>query len=71
VDYTKIGVPQFDGDNYAFCRRQMKTYVHAQGFDVWRAIVDGYKAPTTPQRDKDGKKIENNDARAKNSILND
>jgi hypothetical protein len=35
MEYTKIGVPQFDDQNYAFWRRRMKTYVQAQGFDVW------------------------------------
>jgi hypothetical protein len=40
------------------------------GFDVWRAVVDGYKAPATPPTDKDGKKLEDNDSRDKNVILN-
>jgi hypothetical protein len=70
MDYSKIGVPQFDGQDYAFWRRRMKTYVQAQGFDVWRAVVDGYKAPTTPPTDKDGKKLEENDSRDRNDILN-
>jgi hypothetical protein len=70
MDYTKIGVPQFDNQNYDLWRIQMKTYVEAQGFDVWRAVVDGYKAPATPSIDKDGKKLEDNDARDKNAIMN-
>jgi hypothetical protein len=37
---------------------------------VWRAIVYGYKAPTTPPTDKDGKKLKDNDTKAKNAILN-
>jgi hypothetical protein len=32
-----------DGQNYALWSRRMKTYVHAQGFEVWQSIVDGYK----------------------------
>jgi hypothetical protein len=48
----------------------MKTYVQAQGFNVWRKVLDGYKAPTTPPIDKDGKKLEENDLRARNAILN-
>jgi hypothetical protein len=48
----------------------MKTFLQAQGFDVWRAVVDGYKAPTTPPTDKDGKKLEENDSKAKGTILN-
>jgi hypothetical protein len=35
----------------------MKTFLQAQGFDVWKSVVDGYKAPTTPPTDKDGKKL--------------
>jgi hypothetical protein len=42
--------------------------VQAQGFDVWREVVDGYKAPTTPPIDKDGNKLEENDSRDKNAI---
>jgi hypothetical protein len=36
MEYAKIGVPQFDGHNYAFWRRRMKTYIQAHGFDVWK-----------------------------------
>jgi hypothetical protein len=48
----------------------MKTYVKAQGLNVWRAVVDGYKALVTPFIDKDGKKLEDNDARDKNVVPN-
>jgi hypothetical protein len=34
----------------------MKIYVQEQGFDVWLATIDGYKAPVTPPIDKDGNK---------------
>jgi hypothetical protein len=40
------------------------------GFDVWQAVVDGYTTPTTPPTDKDGKKLSENNSRAKNVILN-
>jgi hypothetical protein len=26
----------------------MRTYIQAQGFQVWQSIVDGYTAPTVP-----------------------
>jgi hypothetical protein len=26
----------------------MKTYIHAQGFEIWQSIVDGYTTPTVP-----------------------
>jgi hypothetical protein len=44
--------------------------VQAHGFDIWRVVVDGCNTPTTPSLDKDGNKIEDNDARDKNVILN-
>jgi hypothetical protein len=31
----KNEIPQFDGKNYAFWRKRMKTYVQEQIFDVW------------------------------------
>jgi len=34
MEYTKIRVKWFDGHNYAFRRRKMKTYIQEQGFDV-------------------------------------
>jgi hypothetical protein len=30
----KNGIPQFDGQKYAFWRRRIKTYIHAQGFEI-------------------------------------
>jgi hypothetical protein len=48
----------------------MKTFVQAQGFDVWHSVVDGYKEPSTPSKDNDGKKLGQNNSRAKNVIMN-
>jgi hypothetical protein len=48
----------------------MKTYVQAQGYNVWKSILEGYKEPTTPPIDNDGKKHSQNNLRAKHSILN-
>jgi hypothetical protein len=48
----------------------MKTYIQAQGFDVWRSIVDGYKVPATPLTDRDGKNIKENNSRYRNTIKN-
>jgi hypothetical protein len=70
MDYANIGVPQFDDQKYDFWSIHMKTYVQEQRFDVWRVVVDGNKAPTTPPTYKDGKKLEDNDSRVKNVILN-
>jgi hypothetical protein len=66
----KNGIPQFGGHNYAFSSRRMNTYVQAQGFDVWKSIVDGYKEYSTPSIDNDGEKLIQNNLRAKNAILN-
>jgi hypothetical protein len=71
MDYDRIGVLQLDGENYAFWSKKMKTYVHAHRFDVWQAVVDGYKAPATPPIDKDGNKLEDNDSIDINVILNE
>jgi hypothetical protein len=30
----KNGIPQFDGQKYAFWSIRMKTYIHAQGFEI-------------------------------------
>jgi hypothetical protein len=48
----------------------MKTYIQSQGFDVWRTVVDGYKAPATPPTDRHGKNLEENDSRDRNTIDN-
>jgi hypothetical protein len=57
MEYAKIGVPQFDGKNYAFWSRRMKTYIQAHGFDIWQVVVDGYITPNTPPIDRDGNKL--------------
>jgi hypothetical protein len=64
------GIPQFGGQNYSFWRIRMKTYVQAQGFSVWKSIVDGYKETSTPPIDNDGKKLRKSNLRDKNAILN-
>jgi hypothetical protein len=48
----------------------MKTYVQAQGFEVWKSIVDGYKEPTIPPTNDNGKKLSLNNSKATNSLLN-
>jgi len=44
-------------------------FVQAQGFDVWKKVVNRYKTPATPPIDKDGKKIDENNSKDKNDIL--
>jgi len=48
----------------------VKTHIHALGFYVWRSLLYGYKAPTTPPIDKDGKKHEENNSRSTCELLN-
>jgi hypothetical protein len=48
----------------------MKTHILALRFDFWRSMVDGYKTLTIPPIYKDGKKLEENNSRATNALLN-
>jgi hypothetical protein len=67
----KNGIPQFDGQKYAFWSIRMKTYIQANGFQVWQSIVDGYTTPVVrPTNDKVVKLGENN-SKDKNVLLND
>jgi hypothetical protein len=38
----------------------MKTYIQAQGFDIWKEIVYRYTTATTNPTDRDGKKLNEN-----------
>jgi hypothetical protein len=67
----KNGIPQFDGHNYAFWSRRMKTYVQAHGFEVWKSVVYGYKEPTVPPTNENGKKLGLNNSKSTNALLND
>jgi hypothetical protein len=41
----------------------------ALGFDIWKSVVYGYTAPTTPPKDITGNKIYNDNSRVVNGIL--
>jgi hypothetical protein len=47
----------------------MNFFLQAQGFDVWKLVVEGYKAPATPLIDKYGKKLSENNSKATNYFL--
>ena len=48
-DYSKLGLPLFDGINYALWSIRMKLFLQSQGLDVWMAVENGYTIPdTTP-----------------------
>ena len=57
----KDGIPQFDGQKYAFWSIRMKAHIKAQWFHVWQSIVDGYTTPVVPPtNDKEVKLGESN-----------
>jgi hypothetical protein len=66
----KNGIPQFDGQKYYFWSIRMKTYIQAQGFQVWQSIVDGYTAPTVPPKNDKVVKLGENNSKSKNALLN-
>jgi hypothetical protein len=67
----KNGIPQFDGQKYAFWSRRMKTYIHAQGFKIWQSIVYGYKESSVlPTSEKEMKFSQNNSKAIKFYIVN-
>ena len=66
----KNGIPQFDGHKYAFWSIRMKTYIQAQGFQVWQSIVDEYTAPAVPPTSDKAVKLGENNSKAINALLN-
>jgi hypothetical protein len=66
----KNGIPQFDGQKYAFWSIRMKTYIQTHGFQVWQSIVDGYTAPTVAPTNDKAVKLSENNSKAINALLN-
>jgi hypothetical protein len=48
----------------------MKTYIQAQGFEIWQSIVDGYIVPTVPPTNDKVVKLGQNNSKATNALLN-
>ena len=48
----------------------MNTYILAQGFDIWKSIVDGYTVPTVPPTNEKAIKLGQNNSKATNALLN-
>jgi hypothetical protein len=48
----------------------MKTYIQAQGFEIWQSIGDGYTTPTVPPTNDKVVKLGHNNSKATNSLLN-
>jgi hypothetical protein len=66
----KNGIPQFDGQKYVFWSIRMKAYIQAQGFQVWKSIVDGYTAPAVPPTSDKTVKLGENNSKSINALLN-
>jgi hypothetical protein len=66
----KNGIPQFDGQKYAFWSIRMKTYIQEQRFQVWQSIVDGYTSPAVPPTNDKAVKLGENNSKAINALLN-
>ena len=48
----------------------MRTYIKAQGFQVWQSIVDGYTTPTIPPTNEKVVKLGENNSKSINELLN-
>jgi hypothetical protein len=66
----KNGIPQFDGQKYAFWIIRMKTYIQKQGFEILQSVVDGYKEPTVLSTNEREIKLSQNNSKATNSLMN-
>jgi hypothetical protein len=66
----KNGIPQFNGQKYAFWSIRMKTYIQDIGFEIWQSIVDGYTTPKTPPTNDKAVKLGQNNSKDKNAVLN-
>jgi hypothetical protein len=70
INSYKNGIPHFDGQKYAFWSIRMKTYIQAQGFEIWQSIVDGYTVLAVPPTNDKAVKLDQNNSKATNAVLN-
>jgi hypothetical protein len=68
-DFTKHGLPMFDGHNYSFWSIRMKLFLQSQGVDVWQAVLNEYKTPTIVPTDATGKRLYENNSKAMYAIV--
>jgi hypothetical protein len=66
----KNEIPRFDGKKYVFWSIWMKTYIQAQGFEIWKSIVDGYTEIAVPPTNDRAVKLDQNNSKATNALLN-
>ena len=69
TNFTKHGLPLFDGHNYAFWSIRMKLLLQSQGVDVWQVVLNEYKTPTTIPTDVARKKLYESNSKAMYAIL--
>jgi hypothetical protein len=68
-DFTKHGLPLFDGHNYDFWSIMMKLFLHSQGVDVWQDVLNEYKALATIPTNVSQKKLYESNSKAMYAIL--
>ena len=68
-DFTKHGLPLFDGHNYDFWSIRMKLFLQSQGVYVWQAVLNEYKIPATVPTDVAGKRFHASNSKAMYAIL--
>jgi hypothetical protein len=68
-EFTKHGLPLFDGHNYVFWSIRMKLFLQTQGVDIWQAVLNEYKVPTTIPIDATGKRLYESNSKPMYAIL--
>ena len=68
-EFTKHGLPLFDGHNYAFWSIRMKLFLQTQGIDVWQVVLNGYNALATIPIYVTGKRLYESNSKAMYAIL--
>ena len=63
------GIPPFDGNNYAYWRNKIQTYLTTLGVDVWLSIVNGQKVPKNTPTDLDENKLMRCNSKARHVII--
>jgi hypothetical protein len=63
IDMYKMEVPQFNGQNglkYEIWSNIMKSFLQAQGCDIWRSVVTGYTTTKNPLKTASKKELKRN-----------
>ena len=68
-EFTKHGLPLFDGHNYDFWSVRMKLFLQSQGVDVWNSDLNEYKTLASIPIDVASKKLYECNSKAMYAIL--